>query len=304
MKYRVKTYKDNKGLCPYRNQASDGESVYIQTMGNTGGGFANNRYYCKSLGYTIGYKNGGACGMYTNLAGYFDAIFPVGEGQMRLIREALQFVNGRKILDAACGSGGYSLALSQEGYSVTGIDLDPGMIAYARDKAYQTGLNVTFRIEDMRNIGEKDGEFSAVLCLGNSLPHLLTDEDIQQTLCELYRVLNAEGIVILQNVNYDWVLKTRPRQLPLLEHAGMGVSFSRLYAYRDDGLIDFTTCLTITDGAEKKEYGGTIPLRPLRREEIAMWLGNCGFRELNTYGGFDKRPFSDNTFHTVILAKK
>lgn len=242
--------------------------------------------------------------MYTNLAGYFDAIFPVGEVQMRLIREALQFVNGRKILDAACGSGGYSLALAREGYTVTGIDLDPGMIAYAKDKAYRTGVNVTFRIEDMRHISESNAEFSVALCLGNSLPHMLSDEDIQQALCELHRVLSTDGILILQNVNYDWVLKARPQQLPLIEQSDAGISFSRTYSYRDDGLIDFTTCLTILDGTEKKEYGGTIALRPLTREDLTMWLGNCGFKEFNSYGGFDKRPFSEDTFHTVILAKK
>lgn len=242
--------------------------------------------------------------MYTNLAGYFDAIFPVGEIQRRFLREALQFVDGRRILDAACGSGGYSLALSQEGYSVTGIDLDPGMIAFARDKAYQMGLSITFRIEDMRCISERDEEFSAILCVGNSLPHLLTDEEIQQTVCEVHRVLNKDGIFILQTVNYDWVLKTRPPQLPTIEQPEAGVSFSRAYTYRDDGLIDFTTCLTIYDGAEKQEYGGTVALRPLKREELTMWLRNCGFKEVHVYGGFDKRPFSEDTFHTVILAKK
>ncbi|HWR57110.1 MAG TPA: methyltransferase domain-containing protein, partial [Negativicutes bacterium] len=65
--------------------------------------------------------------MYTNLAGYFEAIFPVEETQLGLIREVLQSVNGRRVLDAACGSGGYSFALTREGCAVTGIDLDPGM---------------------------------------------------------------------------------------------------------------------------------------------------------------------------------
>lgn len=242
--------------------------------------------------------------MYTNLAGYFDAIFPVGKSQMSFIREALQMINGQRILDAACGSGGYSLALAQEGYTVTGIDLDPGMIAYAKDKAYQKGINVTFRVEDLRHISESDAEFSAILCLGNSLPHVLSDEDIRQALCELHRVLSKDGIFILQNVNYDWVLKDRPQQLPLIEQPAEGVSFARAYTYRADGFIDFTTCLTVADGLQKQEYGGTIPLRPLKRDDLTKWLSNCGFKQLAIYGGFDKRPFADDTFHTVILARK
>lgn len=242
--------------------------------------------------------------MYTNLAGYFDAIFPVGEAQMRLIREVLQSAHGRRILDAACGSGGYSLALSREGYAVTGIDLDPGMIAFAKGKAYQTGLDVTFRVEDMRFICEKDEEFSAVLCLGNSLPHLLAEDDIRQALDELYRVLRKDGFFILQNVNYDWVLKKRPQQLPPLAKPEAGITFSRHYAYREDGLIDFTTCLTITEGAEKREYGGKISLRPVKREELVKWLADSGFKVLNIFGDFNKGFFSEETFHTVIIAQK
>lgn len=242
--------------------------------------------------------------MFTNLAGYFDAMFPVGEMQMRLIREALQSATGRRVLDAACGSGGCSLALSREGYTVTGIDPDPGMIAYAKEKAYQTGADVTFRLEDVCRIKERDEEFSAIVCLGNALPQLLTDEDIQQAVCELYRVLTKGGILILENVNYDWVLKARPQHLPILGDIAAGVSYSRAYAYREDGLIDFTTCLTILDGEEKREYGGKITLRPLKRDELTMWLANCGFKEVNIFGGFDKQPFSEDSLYTVILARK
>jgi ubiquinone/menaquinone biosynthesis C-methylase UbiE len=287
-KNRRRTYRFIKTVDPVR-ESSPGKT--------------NNSIIVNPRVILLAIEDGGR-GMYTNLAGYFDAIFPVGETQMRLIREVLQSVNGGRILDAACGSGGYSRALSQEGYTVTGIDLDPGMIAYAKEKAYQTGLSVTFRIEDIRYINERDGEFSAILCLGNSLPHLLTEEDIRQALCELYRVLSKDGILILQNVNYDWVLKKRPLQLPLIELSGAGVSFSRAYSYRDDGLIDFTTCLTISDGAEKREYGGITPLRPITRNELSKWLDCCGYKELEVYGGFDKGPFSEETFHIILMAKK
>ncbi|HBS59108.1 MAG: class I SAM-dependent methyltransferase [Bacillota bacterium] len=242
--------------------------------------------------------------MYTNLAGYFEAIFPVGETQLGLIREVLQLVNGRRVLDAACGSGGYSFALTREGCAVTGIDLDPGMIAYAKEQAYRRGLSATFRAEDMRCINERDGEFSLVLCMGNSLPHLLHDEDLKKALCEMQRVLSDEGVLLLQNINYDWVLKSRPSQLPVIEHPERGIAFSRSYDYRDDGLVDFTTCLTISDGEGQKEYGGKVPLRPITREELTATLADCGFKSVDVYGGFDKRPFSDDTFHIVVLAKK
>lgn len=242
--------------------------------------------------------------MYTNLAGYFDEMFPVGDLQLRFINEELQRIQGRDILDASCGSGGYTLALSQAGYLVTGIDMDPGKIAYAREKAYQHDAGVHFRIEDLRCINEEDRRFSAVLCLGNSLTHLLTDEDIEKALMEVYRVLIPGGIFILQMINYDHVLRYKPAALPVLELVESGTTFSRTYGYREDGLIDFTTCLRIQQGDISNDYGGTIPLRPIAYSELQAWLAKIGFSKPTFYGGFDRSAYSEESMHTVLTAFK
>jgi ubiquinone/menaquinone biosynthesis C-methylase UbiE len=42
---------------------------------------------------------------------------------------------GRRVLDVGCGTGGVALACAARGASVVGIDLNPGMLAVARDKA-------------------------------------------------------------------------------------------------------------------------------------------------------------------------
>jgi glycine/sarcosine N-methyltransferase len=241
--------------------------------------------------------------MYTNLACFFDGIFPAGEMQLRFIIDALQGIDGQAILDAACGSGGYTIALAREGYRVTGIDLDPGMIAYAREKSYELEIDVKFRVEDLRHISEEDGQFSAVICIGNSLPHLLLDEDIQQALAELRRVLKPGGTLILQTVNYDWILRDRPDSLPQICNNELGVTFTRHYTYREDGLIDFRTCLTVGSGENEQDYGGTIPLRPLTRNDLTQWLQKFGFHSLEFYSGFDRSPHTVQSFHTVVTAK-
>jgi glycine/sarcosine N-methyltransferase len=241
--------------------------------------------------------------MYTNLACYFDAIFPVGDMQLGFIKGAMPEINGQTVLDAACGSGGYAIALARDGYRVTGIDLDPGMIAYAREKAYELEIDVKFRIEDLRYITEEDGKFSAIICIGNSLPHLLLDEDIQKALAELRRVLKAGGTLILQTVNYDWILRDRPDSLPQIRNNELGITFTRNYTYREDGLIDFRTCLTVKSGETKQDYGGTIKLRPLTRNDLTQWLQKSGFHSLEFYGGFDRSPHMVQSFHTVVTAR-
>ena len=41
----------------------------------------------------------------------------------------------RRVLDPGCGTGSYALALAALGCAVTGLDLSPGMLRKAREKA-------------------------------------------------------------------------------------------------------------------------------------------------------------------------
>ncbi|QXC62582.1 class I SAM-dependent methyltransferase [Aquihabitans sp. G128] len=42
---------------------------------------------------------------------------------------------GRRVLDAGCGTGRVAIELARRGFAVTGVDLDPAMLAAAREKA-------------------------------------------------------------------------------------------------------------------------------------------------------------------------
>ena len=73
---------------------------------------------------------------------------------------------GARILDVCCGTGQMAAALNAEGYSVTGVDLSPGMIAFAQQNAPQS----RFVLGEMSQfaLGE---QFDAAICSFNSLNH-------------------------------------------------------------------------------------------------------------------------------------
>jgi SAM-dependent methyltransferase len=82
--------------------------------------------------------------------------------------------------------------------------------------------------------------FSLVTCLGNTIPHLTSREDIAVFFSSAFACLEPGGSFIFQIVNYDRVLDFAVRNLPLI--ARDGISFDRLYsAPYDSGLIDFNT---------------------------------------------------------------
>jgi glycine/sarcosine N-methyltransferase len=81
-------------------------------------------------------------GFYEQISKYYDYIFPTGKDQVNFIKETAG-QPPKKILDVACGSGGYSMELAKSGYAVTGIDLDAEMVNKAKEKAVNQGLNIT-----------------------------------------------------------------------------------------------------------------------------------------------------------------
>jgi SAM-dependent methyltransferase len=69
---------------------------------------------------------------------------PVEEAAWRAaLRRALP-EPGARVLDVGAGTGSLSLLAAELGYRVTGLDLSPGMLAKARAKAADRGLDVEF----------------------------------------------------------------------------------------------------------------------------------------------------------------
>jgi len=84
---------------------------------------------------------------------------------------------GAHILDVCCGTGQMAAALNAEGYSVTGVDLSPGMIAHAQQNAPQS----RFVLGEMSQFALGQ-QFHAAICSFNSLNHTRGVRHLTRTL--------------------------------------------------------------------------------------------------------------------------
>ena len=104
---------------------------------------------------------------------------------------------GHNVLDVACGPGVPSLMaapLVAPGGTLTGVDLAPGMVALASEKARSRGIrNVSFREGDAEDLPFPDESFDIVLC-NHGLVHTT---DRKKALQEMHRVLNRNGRLAL-----------------------------------------------------------------------------------------------------------
>ena len=129
--------------------------------------------------------------------------------------------------------------------------------------------------------------YDAVLCLGNSLPHLLTQDDLVAALRGMAGVLRPGGALVLQNLNYDLRWQKQPRwfmaQGGVLGRAGgAGVALRRLR--RAGGRIAFHIALFRKDAPNWKVEVHTTPQRPLFQADLVAALAEAGFAEVRAYG--------------------
>jgi SAM-dependent methyltransferase len=203
----------------------------------------------------------------------------------------LEAVGARRVLDAACGSGGHALWLAGQGYDVVGTDASPVMIALAKRKASNAGLDVCFETTDLSGLPNLTGlaPRDAVLCLGNSLPHLLTQDALIDALRAMGSALRPGGLLVLQNLNYDLRWENQPRwfaaQGGVLD--GVEVLVWRFADYlSEEERIAFNIALFRRQaGRDWERQVHTTLQRPLFERDLLAALDAAGFAQVETHGG-------------------
>lgn len=108
----------------------------------------------------------------------------------------IQQMQPSNVLDVACGTGDFSIALAQAGVpKVKGVDISEGMMEVARYKIAKAGYShvVTMKVDDCEALSFADASFDAVsVAFG-----VRNFEHLQLGLSEMCRVLKPGGKVFI-----------------------------------------------------------------------------------------------------------
>lgn len=212
-----------------------------------------------------------------------------------------------RVMDTACGTGHHAIALANIGFQMFGSDLYPEMVSLADANAKAAGEKVTFRTAGFGSINEtfrQPGEFDAVLCLGNSLPHVASEQDLKKALQDFNELLRSGGLLLLQMRNFDLVMGEKKRWMEpqTLKEGTTEWLFIRFYDFEADGKIQFNILsLHRKPNAPWHTQLTSTMLLPIYSEELKAELGTLGFRDIRLYGNFAAAPYEPSSSGDLVL---
>jgi glycine/sarcosine N-methyltransferase len=194
----------------------------------------------------------------------------------------------RTVLDASCGPGTQAIALAMHQFEVTAADPSRRMIQKARENAreFEVADDITFVQAGFLELSRVlNGPYDAVITKGNSLPHLLSDEEIFCALQNFFALLRPGGLLVIGIRDFDMLLEDRPRFVPRQAHLDDPERDHILFDVWDwhEGppvTVTFNTFLVSGKGDDYAAVRYPVTYRALRRAELWAMLERIGFIDI------------------------
>ena len=221
------------------------------------------------------------------------------ENEALMLKKWVEKYNIRSALDAACGTGLHAILLSRWGIETVGCDISPAMLEKARKNAKKFEANVKWIESDMQSLGEKfQDRVDAIFCLGNSLPHLLSENELHKTLKSFYSILIPEGILVIQILNYQKILKNRQRIVGIRWQGEK--EFIRFYDFLEK-TVRFNVLTIQWQGMNVQHHLQSTELFPYQTKNLLPMMVKTRFNTIKYYGDMSFNKFDPDRSNNLVM---
>ena len=221
------------------------------------------------------------------------------------------------ILELGCGTGRLLRALSEAGFSVTGVDTSQEMLELARQRLEEAGTDrqVDLVCADMRHLegleGMSGGPFNMAFCALNTFAYLTSSEEQLAMLRGLIPLLVTHGILILDlTPPFPHLLSPDDGDLILqgtFHDEQEGLTLHKLVS----GQVDYSTqthdvsifydLVEATGGMCR--FTDELTLRWTGRHEMELLLQAAGYKVEKLYGGYELEEFGAGSERMIFVAR-
>jgi len=223
--------------------------------------------------------------------------------EKKTLEQLIKKLKFKTALDAACGTGLHAILLQKLGIDVIGMDISQRMLEKAQRNAEKLGVSLPWIQSSLQNMTRSiERSFDIIFCLGNSLPHVNEKRQLKNVMKQFYQLLNPEGRVLLQTLNYDKIIDNKERIIQISKHKR--VEYIRFYDFYPKK-IQFNILQIDWERNPPSHSLLSTPIYPCTKSELQQAFQSAGFNSIQYYGDLKLAKFSKaRSRNLIVLAQK
>lgn len=207
------------------------------------------------------------------------------------------------VLELGCGTGSLTERLAALGYDMIGVDNSPEMLQKAMEKEAQSGLDILYLLQDMREF-ELYGTVRAVVSICDSMNYLTEPEE----LCEVFRLVNNyldPGGIFIFDLNTVYKYEELMGEETIAEDREEGSFIWDNYYDRESRINEYSLALFLRreDGLYEKHLEEHYQ-RAYTLEEVRTLLEKSGLEFLAAYDAFTREPVREDSERMYLVARE
>lgn len=206
-----------------------------------------------------------------------------------LIRRTLDWRDGWRVLDVACGAGRHARALSDRGGRTIGLDLSMPLLRRAR-----TVAELPYVRADMRSLPVRARSMDLVVNLFTSFGYFATDDEHEGALGQMVQSAHVGGWFVLDFFNAECIIAT----LVPCEETTLGAQAARIERRLEGDQRFVVKTITLEDGHQFVER-----VRLLSADALRAMLAHRGATVKHEFGTYDGGPLTPRSPRVILMAQ-
>jgi SAM-dependent methyltransferase len=219
---------------------------------------------------------------------YKDRDFKEAQSFMETLTSYLNIPENGTILDLACGKGRHSIYLNSIGYHVTGLDLSPQSIAFAKQYENET---LHFDVHDMSQ--PYSHNFDAVFNLFTSFGYFENEENNLNTIKAIKANLKANGIGVIDFMNVEFVKNNlKPQNTKTVD----GIDFKLKRTFENGYIVK-----TISFEVDGEPFNYFERVKAITLHDFKALFEAANVELIDVFGDYKLNKFNIKTSERLIM---
>lgn len=207
------------------------------------------------------------------------------------------------LLDLGCGTGTLTEQLDKQGYNMIGVDVSEDMLSIAMDKRAESGRDILYLLQDMREF-ELYGTVAAAVSICDSMNYLTETEDLIKVFQLVNNYLDPGGYFIF-DLNTRYKYEEVMGNTTIAEDRGDSAFIWENEFDSENGLNYYSLALFMEDeDGRYSRFDEEHVQRAYNIEEIRTAAETAGMKFVTAYDAFTTEPPKKNSERIYVVLQE